>query len=261
MRYNLHTHTFRCHHATGEDREYVETAIQAGIKVLGFADHCPQFFPNGYYSTFRMRPEAAAEYVESLRALKKEYKDDIDILIGFETEYYPELFGKFMEFIEPLELDYMIMGQHFIHNEYEVPDYYASNPSYNDAKQYVRQTLEGLRTGAFTYIAHPDILRHEDSVFYRELMTYFCRQLKEMNIPVEYNILGYRNKKWYPNPIFWQAAAEVGNKVVLGYDAHEPGALLEQNHFDACMGYLNALGITPVNFEDVEIRKPVLKVR
>ena len=58
MRYNLHTHTKRCNHAQGEDREYVEAAIKAGIKTLGFSDHCPQFFPGtDYYSNFRMRPE------------------------------------------------------------------------------------------------------------------------------------------------------------------------------------------------------------
>ena len=57
MKYNLHTHTIRCNHAQGDDREYVESAIMAGIKVLGFSDHCPQFFPNtDYYSNFRMKP-------------------------------------------------------------------------------------------------------------------------------------------------------------------------------------------------------------
>jgi hypothetical protein len=67
--YNLHTHTTRCHHAVGEDREYVEAAIKAGLKTLGFADHCPQFFPvDDYYSHFRMFPEQAQEYAESIRA-------------------------------------------------------------------------------------------------------------------------------------------------------------------------------------------------
>ncbi len=27
---NFHTHTYRCHHAKGSDREYVEAAIKAG---------------------------------------------------------------------------------------------------------------------------------------------------------------------------------------------------------------------------------------
>ena len=34
---NLHTHTFRCGHATGVDRDYVEGAIRAGVRVLGHA--------------------------------------------------------------------------------------------------------------------------------------------------------------------------------------------------------------------------------
>ena len=31
---NYHTHTKRCKHATGEDREYVEAAIETGLKIL-----------------------------------------------------------------------------------------------------------------------------------------------------------------------------------------------------------------------------------
>ncbi len=41
---NYHTHTERCYHASGEDKEYVEAAIKAGLKVLGFSDHCPWIF-------------------------------------------------------------------------------------------------------------------------------------------------------------------------------------------------------------------------
>ena len=33
---NYHTHTHRCHHAVGEDRAYVEAAIQAGSAADGF---------------------------------------------------------------------------------------------------------------------------------------------------------------------------------------------------------------------------------
>ena len=126
MRYNLHTHTKRCNHALGEDRDYVEAAIKAGIKTLGFSDHCPQFFPDtDYYSNFRMRPDEFEGYVCSIRDLKKEYKDDIEILLGLETEYYPETFKRFMEFVKPYKLDYMILGQHFVGNEYDKDSFYA----------------------------------------------------------------------------------------------------------------------------------------
>ena len=45
MDYNLHTHTYRCSHATGTEREYIEAAISAGIKIMGFSDHIPFKFP------------------------------------------------------------------------------------------------------------------------------------------------------------------------------------------------------------------------
>ena len=44
LRTNFHTHTTRCNHAVGEDRQYVEEAIKGGLKVLGFSDHSPYFF-------------------------------------------------------------------------------------------------------------------------------------------------------------------------------------------------------------------------
>lgn len=33
---NYHTHTWRCRHADGTEREYVERTIEGGLKILGF---------------------------------------------------------------------------------------------------------------------------------------------------------------------------------------------------------------------------------
>ena len=38
---NFHSHTVRCQHAVGEEREYVEEAIKEGFEVIGFSDHSP----------------------------------------------------------------------------------------------------------------------------------------------------------------------------------------------------------------------------
>ena len=35
---NFHSHTVRCQHAVGEEREYVEEAIKEGFEVIGFSD-------------------------------------------------------------------------------------------------------------------------------------------------------------------------------------------------------------------------------
>lgn len=36
MKTNYHTHTFRCKHASGTDRDYVEAAVANGFSELGF---------------------------------------------------------------------------------------------------------------------------------------------------------------------------------------------------------------------------------
>ena len=76
---NYHTHTARCKHAEGEDREYVEAAIRAGIKTLGFADHCPWPFQDGYVSGIRMAPADLDGYFYSLESLRKEYQKELTI--------------------------------------------------------------------------------------------------------------------------------------------------------------------------------------
>ena len=78
MKHNYHTHTFRCNHASGTDREYVERAIENGMKTLGFSDHAPYLFPfKDYYSFYRMKVEEIEEYADSVRTLAKEYEKDI----------------------------------------------------------------------------------------------------------------------------------------------------------------------------------------
>ena len=41
LKANYHTHTYRCRHAYGSEREYIEAAIRMGIAELGFSDHVP----------------------------------------------------------------------------------------------------------------------------------------------------------------------------------------------------------------------------
>ena len=63
---NYHTHTWRCNHAAGDEKQYVENALAAGLEILGFSDHSPYIFPAGYYSNFRMKPEQLPGYAPGL---------------------------------------------------------------------------------------------------------------------------------------------------------------------------------------------------
>lgn len=253
---NYHTHTKRCNHAYGEDRDYVEAAIKSKIEELGFSDHAPMLFEGDYISGFRMLPIDTLNYVNSVRALQKEYKDKISIRLGFEVEYYPKLFKKELEYLKSFDYDYLILGQHYTDNEYEPYAHYSGRKTNSIAilEKYINQALEGLSTGEFAYIAHPDLINFTGKKeIYREKMTEFCKEIKKLDIPVEFNMLGYSQKRNYPNKSFWEIVSEVGNKVIIGFDAHSPEMLKNKKTYNDMVKYLNKLNISPT--DSIELKK------
>lgn len=221
LKANYHTHTYRCHHADGTEREYIEAAIEMGIKKLGFSDHVPCPFKDGFVSGIRMTMNEAPEYVGTIRRLGEEYKDDIRLFVGFEAEYVPEFFLEQKYIFDNLGCDYMIMGQHFLESEKTGPYMGSVTEDESRIRQYVDTVIEGMKTGYFKYLAHPDLINFVgmDSVYDWE-MTRLCKALKEMDIPVEINVLGISNNKHYPAEKFWEIPGRIGNKVILGLDAH-----------------------------------------
>lgn len=226
MKANFHTHTVRCRHATGDDREYVEAAIEKGLKALGFSDHTPYIFPDGYYSNYRMRPEEAEGYVRSVLSLRDEYKEDISIYLGFEAEHYPLYFADTMRFIEQYPYDYLILGQHYMQNEYGGRYSRALTSDETVLSTYVNECIEAMETGKFFYFAHPDFLHFVgDAERYRHHMERLCLAAKSHGVPLEINLLGIRALSHYPNDAFWSIAGKIGNDVILGCDAHEPSSV------------------------------------
>lgn len=224
---NYHTHTLRCGHALCvSDEEYVKEALNTGLKILGWADHTPYTFPGGYYSSFRMRPLQLPGYVRTIEELRKKYAGQIEQYIGLETEYYPKHFGELLAFLRDFPIDYLILGQHFIGNEYDSPYCGLVTGDRDVVRRYCRQSIEAMNTGMFTYFAHPDLIHYgEDRRFYQDQVRDICVEAKNCGIPLEINLLGLRENRWYPNRWFWEVAAEVGCDAILGCDAHSPQAL------------------------------------
>ncbi|MBP3554415.1 MAG: histidinol-phosphatase [Clostridia bacterium] len=223
MKSNFHTHTYRCNHAGGLDREYVEVAIRNGLSVLGFADHSPYWFPHGYYSTHRMHTDEVEDYVNSVLSLKEEYKNDIQIYLGFEAEYYPLYFDELLANLSQYPYDYLILGQHFIKNE--IGKIYMMDPcsDYETLSKYVDECIAGMVTEKFFYLAHPDLINFKGSdMVYQSEMRRLCEAAKRLNVPLELNLLGLRDKRDYPRMDFWKIAGEVGNEVLFGCDSHTP---------------------------------------
>lgn len=225
---NYHTHTWRCNHAQGEDAQYPEAAVQAGLKIMGFSDHSPYLFPDGYYSNFRMRPEELDGYVRSVLSLRKTYAGRLEIPLGLELEYYPKYFPETLSLLRDFPVDYVLLGQHFIGNEWGDPYCALLTGESRVLRQYVDQCIEAMNTGIFTYLAHPDLIHFQGGDrLYRQEMGRLCREAKSCGIPLELNLLGLRSGRHYPTPAFWEIAAEEGCDAILGRDAHDPQMLLD----------------------------------
>lgn len=245
MLFNYHSHTYRCGHAVGTEREIVEESIHRGLKTLGFSDHAPYLFPDEHYSSWRMQKEELFDYAETVRTLAKEYEKDIRILLGFELEYYPAFHKDEMQFLNQVSPDYLIMGQHFTGNE-QVGVFSREEPP-SKLEDYVSQVLEGLATGDFLYLAHPDIpgYKYPDEILEREY-TRLCEGAKALHIPLELNLLGLRSNRHYPNERFFKIAQKVGNRIILGADTHEIRHVTDEPSEKIALDMVKKLGLNLV---------------
>ena len=231
MIYNYHTHTVRCRHAVDSDEEYIERAIEAGVRYLGFSDHVPFMFPDGHESFYHMEVSVGEEYISTIRSLADKYRDKIHISVGFEMEYYPSYFEDMLQLVRNLGADYLILGQHFVADEW--PDGIGSRQYTEDEsllREYVDNVIRGIMSGVFSYVAHPDIINFggSEESYLRE-MTRLCIAAKEYNIPLEINLHGIQNNRFYPCDRFFKIAGEIGAPVTFGMDVHDSASLLDKN--------------------------------
>ena len=240
---NYHAHTMRCNHAIGTEREYVEAAIQRGLKIFGFSDHTPQYFPGGYCTSMRMHTFELPEYCADVRRLRREYGDRIQIPLGLEVEYYPAIWGELISRLRDVGIEYLILGQHWLGNEIGEPGSAAATDDEHTLQRYCRQVCDAMETGKITYIAHPDLINYVgDRNIYRHHMRDLCRAAKQSGTPLEINFLGMASGRHYPNEYFWEVAAEEGCSVVFGMDAHAPKHILNTQPEEKALNMVQQYG-------------------
>lgn len=255
MKTNYHTHTTRCLHATGSDEDYVLSAIKGGYQELGFSDHTPWKYHSDYISDIRMTPDQLPEYVESIRSLKEKYKNQISIKIGLECEYFPEYMHWLKEMIKEYQLDYVIFGNHHFHTDEKFAYFGRHTKTVEMLELYEESAIEGMESGLFAYMAHPDLFMRSYPVFDRHcklISRHICQTAARLNLPLEYNI-GYEDYNTaygiisIPSPDFWQIAAEERCTAIIGVDAHHSLSLRNPFYYDRANEKLKKYGIKVID--------------
>ncbi len=256
MNYNFHTHTFRCNHATGTEREYIDAAINIGIKDLGFSEHIPFIFPGGKENSYRVPMVELNDYINTINNLKVEYKDKINIHLGFEMEYYPEHFERMVENTRSWGAEYLILGQHSVGSE---PDFFfwsteeTENVEY--LKDYVERVVSAIKSGVITYVAHPDMFNFVGDIdIYNEEMRKILKAAEECRVPLEINFLGIRDNRNYPTEKFWKQAQDFDISVVFGLDAHDVDGAQDTQSMPRALEICNKYNIKIL--DKVELIKP-----
>lgn len=240
---NYHTHTYRCKHAIGQDEDYVKCAIKAGIRQLGFSDHTPWHYDSPFQPTMRMDENQLEEYVNSIRYLKEKYKDQIDILIGLECEYFEKYIPWLKTIIEQYQIDYIILGNHYYQSD-ETHIYFGSYLNKQYLTSYVNHCIKAIDSGLYSYIAHPDLAYYDSKdPFYKKEMSRLCQYAKLHDMPLEFNLLGFTTGRNYPNEDFWNIASQYHNKAIIGFDAHSPDSLLDKSVYNRALRYLSSLNV------------------
>ncbi len=251
MRVDLHNHTPLCNHATGTPKEFVLKAIDEGIDIFGFSDHNPMDFDKKY----RMSFNDMTSYEAEILSLKEEFKNQIDIRLGYEVDFLPKYMDKR---VVEAKVDYLIGSVHFL------DEWGFDNPEFIGRwkgadidylyEQYFNAIKEMANSGKFQIVGHLDLIKVFGYRPKKDIRLYAKEAIiaiKKANMVVELNARGYTKpiKEPYPSKELLEACFENDIPITFGSDAHkiedigfkyqELLKLAKEVGYNSCVSFIN----------------------
>lgn len=230
--HNLHTHSYRCKHATGDVEDYARLLLERGGRTFGMADHTP--LPDGRWADVRMGMEELEDYCAKTRGAKAKFPE-LEIHLGMECDYAPEYFSFYREeLLGRHGLDYLIGAGHYFPLDGDWHNSFTQIKEARALRAYVTALCEMMESGLFLFIAHPDLFGCGYLHWNPELEAAtedLLDAAEETGAALELNAAGY-GKHWrghgelrphpYPWEPFWERVAARGISTVISLDAHSP---------------------------------------
>lgn len=246
---NYHTHTTFCD-GKNSPEEYIKKAIEMNMKILGFSAH--SLSPFG--SSWHLPVKGHHSYVTEIHRLKDMYKDTLEILCGFEADYFPPIALPDQSRFEEFSPDFLIGSVHFVTGDNLDDGCFTVDGPVEEIEAGIKTVFKGnakkavqtyfaterdmLKSGStFDVMGHPDIIRKQNGKmhFFDETELWYKRELiatadaiKKWGGIVEINTGGISRAGLpspYPSPEFLALLKERNVPVMLNTDCHKTEGL------------------------------------
>ena len=235
--FDLHVHSV---FSDGRDtpRDIVISAIEKGIKTLGFSDHSYTEFDERYC----IQRDKQAEYIQTINELKNEFSDKIKILCATEQDFYSTA--------PTSGYDYVIGSVHYvlIDGEYipvdetadilkQAADKYFSGDILSLCEAYFENVGKVYEKTKCDIVGHFDLItkfNEQEQLFdennpryiraYRKAVDKIITDCKVFEINTGAISRGYRTTP-YPSENIRRYIRQKGGKFILSSDSHQKETL------------------------------------
>lgn len=236
---DYHIHTPYCGHAHGSIIDYVEYAIQAGIKEICFTDHLGRYYltkpQRNRYKDWGMNNYRCNRYKKELEDIRKSYKDTIIIKTGLEIDYIEGAEDLVRPVLQEYPFDFILGSIHCLPAiGWKHLATYSPKDSWPIYDEYFNAVKGLISSGLFDSLAHIDFIWRYIKWPAKKTrkITNLIRNTVEIaaahNMAIEINSNGYLWSQIYnvaggdPFEILLESIHALDVPITIGSDAHKP---------------------------------------
>ena len=239
IKFDLHTHNQLCGHATGTIEDYVKQAIEYGLNYIGISDHSPYFYSeeDQLYPTITMAKSEFIPYIEEVLRLKEKYKDKIHVLLGVESDFFPDHIEVYRQHFLLHPFDYIIGSVHYVQDTSIFKkgrwDDLTTKERIMLKEEYYDLIQSSAQSGVFQILGHIDAMKGFYPTFTSietDAVDQTLKIISEEDIAIEINTSGKTKDcgGWYPSDEILERALFYNVKVTFGSDAHTPERVADE---------------------------------
>lgn len=231
--FDLHSHHDRCGHAEGKIEDYIQAAIERNLHYIGISDHSPYFYleEDQPYPGIAMAKSELDDYIKEVFMLKEKYKDKIQVLLGMESDYFPEYAAMYSNHFKKYPFDYIIGSVHHVHGKSIFLkgrwEQLSDKERLEEKESYYHLIQQSAKSGMFQVLGHIDAMKGYLLEFHdvkTPLIDETLQVIADEGVAIEVNTSG-KNKDcggWYPSHEILEKACHYGVDISFGSDSHVP---------------------------------------